>query len=285
MRSDFSLFLNMNERLQNFSFLRFKDKLVLNKKNVTAFSLLLIVASLVLGSTVFFMNGSVARLVQLAGFLALGYLHVNIMQGNLAVLTQVEKLVYSFVLTFAVFVFLSVLYLFTGAYHLPLVLAAGCSFLLVYVLSELWTSYNTVSESNIMPWYYSGPVSSNQATVFLNSIPIRVNVQIEQHGRVEYPIAFRAPLKMKLSLIFYHMIEEHNESGKTAIEFTDRAGKPYGWIFFTLSLTGWSKSLDPGATLLENKIGPNSVIIARRVSDDISAVEASRPSLINKTSL
>lgn len=268
MLSDFSLFLNMDERQpQNFSFLRFREKLGQNKKKVAAFSAFLIVASLVLGGTVFFMNSRVATLVQLIGFLALGYMHVSVMRGNLSILEPTEKLVYSLLLLASVFIFLSGFYLLTNKYPLLNVLASSCAFLLVYLLGELWRLYNHISETSITPWYYSGDLSSNQATVFLNSIPIRVKIQIEQHGRVEYPIAFRAPVKMKLGMIFYHMIKEQNESGKTSIDFTDRNNKPFGWVFFTPSFAGWSKTLDPEATLIESKIGPNAVIIARRIPD------------------
>ncbi len=279
MLSDFSLFLNMDGRQpQNISVLRFREKLVQNKKNVTAFCTLLIVASIFLGSAVFFMNRGVATLIQLIGFMALGYLHVAILQGNLAILEPTEKLVYSLVLALGVFVFFGAFYFLTNSYSLLVVSAASCSFLLVYVLSELWRLYNRISESSVIPWYYSGDPSSHQATVFLNSIPLRVNVQIEQHGRVEYPIAFRAPVKMKLGTIFYHMIKEHNESGKTPVDFADRNSKPFGWVFFTPSFAGWSKSLDPEATLIENKIGPNAVIIARRIPEQIlSKVSTRRP--------
>jgi hypothetical protein len=268
MLSDFSLFLNMDERqLPKFSFLSFREKLGQNKKNVTAFGALLVIVSLLLGSTVFFMNSRIATLVQLTGFTALGYMHVSIMQGNLAVLEPAEKLVYSLLLAACAFIFLSAFYLFTDNYPLLLIVAACCAFLLVYVLGELWRLYYQISESNVIPWYYTGELSSQQATVFLNSIPIQVKIQIEQHGRVEYPIAFRAPVKMKLGTIFYHMIKEQNESGKIPVDFIDRNNKPFGWVFFTPSFTGWTKALDPEATLIESKINPNAVIIARRIPE------------------
>lgn len=286
MLSDFSLFLNMDERLlQNFSLLRFKDKLVQNKKNVTAFTILLVIACLVLGSTVFFRSSNIAKVVQLTGFLFLGYRHVSIMQGNLAVLSPVEKLVYSLLLATGVFLFLSVFYLLTTSYSLLNSLAASCAFLLVYVLGELWRLYNCISESSITPWYYSDNLSSNQATVFLNSIPLRVKVQIERNGRVEYPIALRAPVKMKLGLIFYHMIKEQNESNKIPVDITDRNNQPYGWIFFTPTIAGWSKPLDPEATLIESNIKPNALIIVRRVAEPALSEAIGQLTLTTKTSI
>ncbi|HVF81736.1 MAG TPA: hypothetical protein VM884_07370, partial [Flavisolibacter sp.] len=135
MLSDFSLFLNMDERqLPKFSFLSFREKLGQNKKNVTAFGALLVIVSLLLGSTVFFMSSRIATLAQLTGFTALGYMHVSIMQGNLAVLEPAEKLVYSLLLAACAFIFLSAFYLFTDNYPLLLIVAACCAFLLVYVL-------------------------------------------------------------------------------------------------------------------------------------------------------
>jgi hypothetical protein len=253
------------QQLQNTPILRFRDKLVQNKKNVTAFSALLIIACLALGSTVFFMNSRLATLVQVIGFLALGYVHTSNMQGNLAVLEPAEKLVYSLLLAASVFIFLSIFYLITTTYAVLVVLVGSSAFLLLYVLGEMWRLYNHVSKSNVNPWYYTGDISSQQATVFLNSIPIRVKIQIDQQGRVEYPVAFRAPVKMKLGTIFYHIIKEQNESGKTPVDFTDLNNKPFGWVFFTQSFAGWNKPLDPEATLIESQIGPNAVIVARRL--------------------
>lgn len=270
MLSDYSQFLNMVERqTQNFSFLDLRAKLVQNKKNVMAFCTLLLIASVLLGSTIFFMQAGVATLVQFAGFIALGYMHVAIMQGNLAILQPPEKLVYSLLLTAGVFIVLSILYFLTHAYTLLVVSAAGCSFLLVYVLGELWRLYNRIYESTISPWYYAGELSLPQDTDFLKTILLRVRVQIEQHGRVEHAISFRAPVKLNLGTIFYQLIKEHNESGKTPVEFMDRSKKPFGWVFFTPSFAGWSKSLDPEASLTENGIGPNAIIIARQIPEKV----------------
>jgi hypothetical protein len=258
----------MDERQpQNFSFLRFRDKLVQNKKNFAAFGALVGVTSLLLASTVFFMNGRTATLVQVIGLMALGYVHVAMMKGKLAVWEPVEKLLYSLLLAFVIILFLSSVYLFTPTFPLAVILAGSSAFLLAYVLGELWVSYKRISDSRVTPWFYSNSLTPNQATVFLNSIPIRVKIQIEERGRVEYVIAFRAPVKMKLGLIFYHVIKEQNESGKTPVELLDNNGRPFGWVFFVPSLAGWSKSLDPEATLIENQIGPNAVIIARRVPE------------------
>jgi len=279
MPSDYSLHLNMDGgQPQENSFLGFREKLVQNKKNVTAFCTLLVIASILLGSTVFFMDRGLATLVQLLGFMALGYLHVAILQGNLAILQPTEKLVYSLILALAVFVFVSAFYFFADNYSLLVVSAAICSFLLPYVLSELWRLYNSISETNVSPWYYSRDLSLYHSSVYSDSIPLRFKVQIEQHGRVEYPIAYKAMEKMKLGTIFYHMIKAHNESGKTQVDFIDRNRQPFGWVFFTPSFAGWSKSLDPEATLIENNIRPNAVIIARRIPEQILPKVSNRQS-------
>jgi hypothetical protein len=257
----------MKEPPQGFSFLGLKDKLIQSKKDVLAFSMLLLIACALFGSTIFFSGSSVVKLFQIAGFLVIGYIHVTIIKGNLAALTSTEKLIYSLLLAIGIFIILSVVYSFSNRYTALFALANSCAFLLPYIMEELWRLFGNISSGEPMLWYYTDDLPMHKSTIFLNSIPIHFKVQMEQNGQGEYTIAFRAPVRMKLGLIFYHMMQEQNDNGRTLIDFSDEKAKPFGWLFFTPGIGGWNKYINPDTTLIENGIKQNAVIVARLISD------------------
>lgn len=89
---------------------------------------------------------------------------------------------------------------------------------------------------------------------------------------------------MKLGLIFYHMLTEQKDKIQTPVDFKDANDKPYGWVFFTVSIAGWSKFLDPEADLIENGISQNAVIIVRRITEQALLEAQALPSkLLNTT--
>ncbi|MDQ6609397.1 MAG: hypothetical protein M3Y85_06220 [Bacteroidota bacterium] len=253
-------------QLQEFSDLRFKDKLGQNKKNIIAFGCLLLFACLLLASTFFFASYGIAKAIQLVGFLALGYMHLSIMHGNLAILTPTEKLLYSLLLAITIFLIYVVFFLVTKQYGTLLILSNCCAFILFFVTDELWRLYNAASAGKAALWHYSNNAELDQSREFIGYIPIIIKVQIEQHGRVEFTVSFRAPVEMKLSHVFCQMILKQNESGRIPVHFADKNNRPFGWVFFTIGLGGWSKYLNPEETLIENGITDNSVIVVRRVA-------------------
>ncbi len=283
MLSDFSLHLSMDGQETQNSFLRLKDRLVQNKKNVLTFIALLVVACCFLSSSFFVAGYMVAKLIQVAGFIAIGYMHISMLKGPLASLTFRDKQVYSIVLA-TIIVIISLLFgAVTHRFHPLLSLACACAFLLFFVVDELWNFYAAATETKPALWYYSSDLAIHQGTVFLNSLPVKVKVQIDQQGRVENIIRFRAPVKMKLGLVFYHMVQDQNRNGQTPVDFIDRNNQPYGWAFFTAPPIGLSRYLDPEESLVENGIKPNATIIVRRVSDPLLLNAPARQNQIPKT--
>lgn len=109
MLPDFCLHLSMDEREpQEVLYLRLSDKLAENKKSLVAFCFLMVLACAGLGSLVIFMGGVVAMVLQLIGFLALGFMHTVIMRSNLSLLTNREKTQYSLVLAASIIILQSI---------------------------------------------------------------------------------------------------------------------------------------------------------------------------------
>jgi hypothetical protein len=87
-----------------------------------------------------------------------------------------------------------------------------------------------------------------------------------QSGKNELPVSFRAPVRMKLGLIFYHLAQEQNNNGQTPIPFTDESKVPYQWLFFTAGING-KRYLDPETGLLENGVRENAIVFVQQVID------------------
>ena len=102
-----------------------------------------------------------------------------------------------------------------------------------------------------------------KSTTFLNSIPVRI--KLLQENRSAQLISFRAPVRMQLGLIFYHMAQEKNAAGQTAIKFVDKKKEPLRWVFYTSSF-GRVKYLDPETGLLENGVKSNGVVVIKQLT-------------------
>lgn len=246
-------------------------KLSRNRKRVASFVGLLVIGSLLLSSLNRFLPAAMAAFAQAAGFFLLGYLHFLILRANVNGLSTTEKLLYSFLLAAVALVAASAFYFLLPAAHSWSTAAIGvCAFLLPYVLAEAWRAFYLLSTQAAATWRYSADVSLQKATTFLNSIPVRFRIQASRFDG-EYTVSFRAPVRMKLGIIFYHMVQEQNNREKEAIRLLDVEEQPYEWAFST-SVLGWKNFLDPELTLLENGVKENAIVTAQRVSNQ-EAVE------------
>lgn len=247
-------------------------KLLHNKKRAAAFAAVLFIGSFLLNALSGVLAPGLALFIQTAGFSGLGYLHYLILRANVTALTADQKIWYSLLLSLVVALGGYVFYfLFSNPFVLT-VITGVCTFLLPFVLDEVWRLFLILFTRAAATWHYSTDVSVQKATTFLNSIPVRFKIDA---GRLrgEYTVSFKAPVRMKLGTIFYHMVQEQNSHREDVIELTDREGQAYDWAFST-SVLGWKSFLDPELTLLENGIKENAVVKAERMSKEDLLQEA-----------
>lgn len=240
------------------------DKLARNKKRVVAFALLLLVTSIALGSLAVFWNNGVVLLLQVAGFLALGYLLVSVLQANVASFNHSEKLLYALLLAIVVLVAVGAFYFISAGYPWQTAFTAGCAFLLPYMVAEAWRLFAALSIQSAPAWRYSAELPLQKSTTFLNSIPIRFNVKAHRLGWEQHLVSFRAPVRMKLGLLFYHMVQERNSSTAQPVKLVDAENEPYQWIFFVRSW-GFTRYLNPELNLIENGIKENAVVMVQQL--------------------
>lgn len=244
--------------------LNFREKLIRHKKNVLAFALLLVFGSILFGCASLLFRPHVVTYLQVGGFLLLGYFNTLMLQGNLSVLSATERFVYSLFAAFAVGCLLTVFHFASDNYAWFSVLAGSCAFLLPYSLMELWKLYSSMQSGSVKTWAYTDELASQKSTTFLNSIPVRFRVRLGAQGKNELPVSFRAPVRMQLGLIFYHLVQEQNSTGKNAIPLADEAKVPYQWQFFTTGING-KRYLDPETGLLENGVRENAIVFVQQV--------------------
>lgn len=267
MPAEFSIQINSShsEHRKPFSFSRLGRKLAERKQNLVAFWSLMIIAVCALCTAGFFLSPLWTKLLQLAGCLALGSIYRSTLEGSLAILSRAEKWVYSLFTANGVFIAFGAVYFFTASINLLSCAANACAFLLPFAVNDLWSLFKTINgTSPFAYWHYTPKLAHEPVSEFLTSMPVKIKVQIDQHGRVEHTLAFRAPVRMSLGTVFYHAVQGQDQNGIAGVEFTDATGAPYGWAFFTRRL-GWPKFFNPEATLIENGVKPHSVVIARQI--------------------
>lgn len=80
----------------------------------------------------------------------------------------------------------------------------------------------------------------------------------------------KAPVAMTVGELFLVFMNDYNErTPDSPIQFTDEAGRPYGWVFYVKA--GFLKRrryIDPDQTFLQNTLLDNDTIFAERASID-----------------
>ena len=242
----------------------FKAQLSENGKTIAFFLLFVLVAGAVFACLIIMNGGLSFRILHVVGFVFLGYLQVRLHGGALHFLNARQVFTHTVVSTCVLSLFLYfVLFLFP-AYSVLQLFSAVAAFVLPYTLTQLWQLYQLFSFGSGKTWAYSDNLPLQKSTTFLNSMPVKFKVQLEDGGDLQYQVSFRAPVRMPLGLIFYHMVRNQEASGGLPISLVDASNNPFQWVFQT-SQFGFVRNLDPDAGLIENGIRQNMLVIARRL--------------------
>jgi hypothetical protein len=242
-----------------------KTQVIQTRRKVKLFVVLLFIITCLLGSVSFFLTGDTTALVQVIGLLVLGYAYTVVVKNYPTVFEDINKPVCTLILATGIFLILCAILALAGKLVWSTAIAGASAFALPYTLNELWDLFSQLSSGTYKYWSYTENLPMQKSTTFLNSMPIRFKIDIEQGSKVEHRISFRAPLKMKLGLIFYHMIQDQNNNGGIPIDLADKTNQSYQWIFSTTRF-GLTKYLDPDSNLIESGIKQNDLVMARRIS-------------------
>ncbi|HUC81402.1 MAG TPA: TssN family type VI secretion system protein [Flavisolibacter sp.] len=233
-------------------------------KTAWLFLLLACVVSGALASLTLLNGGFVFRLAQAVGFLGLGLFLLRLFSGVLSFFSDRQKWLFIALSVLLIALVLGGIYLRFPHYSWLEGAAAVSAFLLPLVLRQVWHVFESFFFYSGKTWSYSNTLPLQQSTTFLNSMPVKFKVQLDDEQEYVFQAAFRAPVKMKLGLIFYHIIQQQPEATGKANIFVNEFGRPYKWVFQS-SQFGFERQLDPDLSLIENGIRQNRTIVARRL--------------------
>ena len=228
------------------------------------FLLFVLVSGGALAALTILFAGPVFRILHVAGFLLLGYLQVRLFIGALHFLNEKQKFIYTVVPSAVLLLCLSGIHFLFPSYGWLQVFSAISAFVLPYTLDQVWRFYEALSAGVNKTWSYSDDLPLQKSTTFLASMPVKFKILLEDGGELQYQVSFRAPVRMKLGLIFYHMVQSQQTSGGLPISLVNSSNEPFQWVFQTTQF-GFQRSLDPDAGLIENGIKQNMLVIARRL--------------------
>ena len=266
MLSDLPLSSDMKEQVVSLASMRLSQNLAQNKRNIKALTWMAIFGGILLAGISFFLDQNLVKYIQVAGFLLLGYMYLHVLEALASELTTTERMYFTLAVTAGVLLLLGVVCFFRNEYRLLSAVAASAAFVLPYTIQQVWLTFSSLQTGERKTWQFTQELPMQKSTTFLNSIPVRFKVQVVHPKGQEHLLSFRAPVRMKLALIFYHMVQEQNNAGGEVISFIDAAQKPFRWEFVTSGISG-ARYLDPEESLLENGIQQNAVVVVRQLVD------------------
>lgn len=264
----------MMEALQKeFSFATLKETVSQNLKPVIGYSLLFIFLALSIGALpILGLDSSYFFYIKtgmLLGFLWMGKWFTSTLNSRLYFLVQDSfdgRLLFTLFLSFSIFAGLSILYLFAEPSLLYLALGNTCAFLLPFLMVHAWNYYTCIPQSKFPVWYIPDGEIDTRATIFLNSITLKIKVTQKYFDPEEMEFVITEPGRMPLGKVFYHFITRQNAKADMTIDCVDENKHPFGWEFYVENLNGlFKRHLNPEASLIDNKVEENTVITAKRV--------------------
>ncbi len=131
--------------------------------------------------------------------------------------------------------------------------------------------FMSIPKRNLKNWLYPLNETIPPPTDPEMANPVIISFEFQKRNSDPEKTVFRAkaPLAMQMGRLFYYFINDYNERHPgTPIEIASEENKPYGWVYhFKRKWSLKTKYLDPDATISENQVRENSVIVCRRVNE------------------
>jgi hypothetical protein len=269
------------------------------RRSVITYSVLVILITLLPGSISIinltdYLPGLLVKAIQIIAFIGCGMIHISFINKNPLFpgtrLAANSKLVFSVLLSLVISLVLMLLYLFTNGNMIGMSFASGSSFLLPFVIQQASKTYNNFPQKRYKLWYNSDVVMDTRTTIFLNSLPIRLQLSMKYFDIEDEVFELTVPGHTQFGKFFNQFIIEKNKNNPSAIECIDLEKKPFGWQFYIQGLGGLNrKYLDPELSLRENNVKDHSTIIAKRqrtgesIEEELPLPETKALPKINRT--
>ncbi|MEJ7913319.1 MAG: TssN family type VI secretion system protein [Chitinophagaceae bacterium] len=264
----------MIEALQHrFSISEKRHILPLNRKVMIVHAVRMILAGLIICVCAYFPvqvgQFQLSKVIQLIGFVALGSWHTAQVQKPFSIFTtrdDASKWFFTLAFTAGLIAIFLVLQLLYSHFNLLTGIASAAAFVLPFLVFESWVLYVGFTQQDYPPWHLPLGLFDKRATIFLNSVTVKIKVA----GSFFYPeetlFITTGPSRMQLGKLFHRLVVKQNSGEKPMIELLDETRQAFAWTFYAEGYKGLEQRvLDPEATLIQNKLKDGSTIVATRV--------------------
>ncbi|MBP6623720.1 MAG: hypothetical protein KA198_01030 [Chitinophagaceae bacterium] len=207
-------------------------------------------------------------------FLLAGLIHVYIMYKKFWSSKKSTTLLSEFLYTLSVVILISVVFgsmeyfLKDADFMFYPMLLSGFGFFIPTLVHKSFEKAILIPEKIYKRWYYPihNPLPDPDDEDMRDLIVIGFEMEKNTGDGSRTYFRARAPQRMDLCALFYHFINDYNDShSETPIELVSDFGRPYAWIFE--KKTTWyqaRKVFDPETPIFANGIKENTVIICKR---------------------
>jgi hypothetical protein len=150
-------------------------------------------------------------------------------------------------------------------------LAGSLLFIVPVLFRKAFTAALDMPRPDMEQWYYPVHLEIPDPKAHELENPFVITFIANKKPEETETTTFRAkaPENMNLGGLFYFFVEDFNEQHvENTLEFTDRMGEPYGWVFYFKPkwyLLFSKRYINPAQTVKENGIQEDSIIVCERV--------------------
>jgi hypothetical protein len=240
------------------------------KSSVTTCIAIVLIAFAISLCVALFWSFAVFSVAQIIIFLIAGSLHLYKLEKDLTMLTTTEKWICTLALGAAILVLYSCSAL--GGVRMPLVmiLAGPGAFIKPFILSEMYRLYQQIAYADAKTWYPVNEMTQSYPDIYPNGVLVRFRIIYGGSRSERFSFQLRTSARMNVGEIFYDVVQKQKKQRLNDIALMNHEQEPFHWVFSTMDMLLWKRTLDPGLSLLQNRVKENSVIYAERVVEEES---------------
>jgi hypothetical protein len=173
----------------------------------------------------------------------------------------VKGLIFSFVLAFLISDFILLLFFIRGIHRNELAVAAGCAFILPYIVNQCRQYYLGIEKKEYKNWVIPADAEPDKRkSLLLNSIFFKIKIKIKYFDIGHTIFNVNLPKHLALSEVFYRFLYDQEYT----VETVDNNKQPFAWRFSVKTHFG-NKILDPDISLEKNGIKESDIILIERI--------------------
>lgn len=173
----------------------------------------------------------------------------------------VKGLIYSFVLAVLISDCILLLFFITGVQQNELAVAAGCAFILPYIIGQCRLYYQGIETKEYQNWFIPpGAEPDKRMSLLLNSIFFQIKMKVKYYDINDRIFAVNLPQHLTLGAMFGRFLYDQHY----IIEVEDSKQQNYAWRFSIKGRFG-KRILDPDSTLKINCVNEYDIILIERI--------------------